>query len=212
ENASIQREIAAYACVWLLGLFGLLMGYRQLAARQQAQLMAVAALTDSEARKAAIVKSALDCIVSVDAQGRVLEFNPAAERTFGYRREQMVSRDMAELLIPEESRDAHWAGIQRQLDGKTATILGERIEVTALHAAGHTFPVELTVTRENVGGEPVFTAFLRDITAARAMEEQLSYQATHDALTGLINRREFERRMNRVMDEGGGSTVCSIWT
>jgi len=203
ENASIQREIAAYACVWLLGLFGLLMGYRQLAARQQAQLMAVAALTDSEARKAAIVKSALDCIVSVDAQGRVLEFNPAAERTFGYRREQMVSRDMAELLIPEESRDAHWAGIQRQLDGKTATILGERIEVTALHAAGHTFPVELTVTRENVGGEPVFTAFLRDITAARAMEEQLSYQATHDALTGLINRREFERRMNRVMDEGG---------
>ncbi len=59
------------------------------------------------------------------------------------------------------------------------------------------------MTRENVGGEPVFTAFLRDITAARAMEEQLSYQATHDALTGLINRREFERRMNRVMDEGG---------
>ena len=123
-----------------------------------------AALRESEQRAAAQVEGALDCVVTIDAEGRILAFNPAAERTFGHARADVIGRPMADVLVPAELREAHRAGLARHLATGEARILGRRIEVPAIRADGTRFPVELTVIRLPADGPPVFTAFLRDIS------------------------------------------------
>jgi phosphoserine phosphatase RsbU/P len=127
----------------------------------------------SVSRTHAMVEAALDCIITMDATGMILEFNPAAERTFGYRAVDVVGRQMADLIVPPDLRDAHWAGVQRFLKTGVASVVGKRIEVTAMHADGTEFPVELALTMLEES-EPLFTAYLRDITerqqSARSIE------------------------------------------
>lgn len=132
------------------------------------------ALRDSEARRQAILDAALDCIVTMDAHGRVVEFNPAAEATFGYSREQAVGRAVADLIIPPEFRAAHWAGLARALDSGQGKFLGRRVEVEALRADGTRIAVELAISPIRLSGQPAFfTAYLRDITARRRAEAAL---------------------------------------
>src|SRR3954470_2780610 len=74
------------------------------------------ALTESEARTRAILEAALECIVTMDEDGKVVEFNPAAERTFGYSRDEVIGREMADLIVPPRLRDMHRRGLQRYLE------------------------------------------------------------------------------------------------
>lgn len=122
------------------------------------------AVASSEARKAGILHAALDAIVSADAAGRILEFNAAAERLFGHRREDAVGRRIADLLVPADLKAAHAAGLERYVETGEARILGQRVRVRAQRADGTTVPVELTVTEIKLGDQPMFTAFIRDIT------------------------------------------------
>ncbi|MBA2447694.1 MAG: PAS domain S-box protein [Chloroflexi bacterium] len=131
------------------------------------------AVRQSEARKGAILETALDCIVTIDHEGRVIEFNPAAERTFGYSRGQALGMAMAELIVPPSLREAHRQGMARYLATGESHILGERIEMTAMRADGTEFPVELAVTRILTDGPPMFTGYLRDITDRKRTEEML---------------------------------------
>lgn len=117
--------------------------------------------------RAAIVEAALDCIVAMDESGVLTEFNPAAERTFGYQRDDVIGRPMAELLIPPRWRAAHHEGVARYLRTGEAHILGRRIELPALRADGTEFPVELTVIRLPAPGPVIFIGFMRDITERR---------------------------------------------
>src|SRR5262249_8735113 len=117
------------------------------------------AVKRTDTRKGAILEAALDCIVSINAQAAITECNPPAERTFGYPGEDVLGKDMAPLLIPTSLRAAHRRGLARYLDTGTTRILGKRIELSALRADGTEFPIELTVTRIEVPGEPMFTAF-----------------------------------------------------
>jgi PAS domain S-box-containing protein len=121
-----------------------------------------------------IVDSALDGIVSMDHRGRVLAFNPAAERIFGYRGQDVLGADMAELIIPPQRRDAHRGGLARYLATGKASVLGRRIEVEAMRADGTLFPAEVSITR--VGGEDpaVFSGFIRDITRRKQREAELA--------------------------------------
>ena len=116
------------------------------------------------ALKDALLQTALDCIISMDAHGRVLEWNPAAERTFGFSRQDALGRDLASLIIPPELRERHYQGLARYLATGEAPVLGRRVELPALHADGTRFPVELAITRLPLSGAPQFTAYLRDIT------------------------------------------------
>ena len=136
------------------------------------RLRAASALRASEARKTAILDSALDCVISMDARGRVIEFNPAAERTFGYREEEAVGREMAELIIPPAYRERHRDGLHRFLETGEARILGRRIELTARRRDGSEFPVELTVHHPTANGPAEFTGTVRDISDRRAAEEE----------------------------------------
>src|SRR5258706_4266278 len=140
-------------------------------ARSQAS-QAEDALRVSEARKAAVLESALDCIITIDQHGHILEFNPAAEATFGYSRAEALGREMAQLIIPPSLRDEHRRGLTRYLITKESHILGRRIELTGLRADGSEFPVELTVTRMSEDEPPVFTGFARDITDRKKSEEK----------------------------------------
>ncbi|MGH7731388.1 MAG: PAS domain S-box protein, partial [Candidatus Eiseniibacteriota bacterium] len=129
-------------------------------------------LQTSEARKSAILEGALDCIVTIDHKGNILDFNPAAERTFGHRRAEVIGRPMSDILVPPAHRDDHRRGLARYLETGEARMIGRRIEMTALRADGSEFPVELAITRVE-GGPPVFTGFLRDITERRNAEAEL---------------------------------------
>lgn len=132
-----------------------------------------AALKRSEARSAAILDSALDCIITMDHEGRISEFNPAAERTFGYRRDDVLGQSLADIIIPPAFRAAHQRGFARYLATGETTLLGWRVELMAMRADGSEFPVELAVTRISLDGPPSFTGYLRDITERKRSEEEL---------------------------------------
>src|SRR5438270_6620721 len=119
----------------------------------------------------AILDSALDCIIVMNASGRVLEFNPAAERVFGYTREQAVGQELAELIIPAALRERHRQGLRRFLETGEGPVLGRRIEITGVRADGSEILVELAITTFHIQEEPVFAAYLRDITARKKGEE-----------------------------------------
>jgi PAS domain S-box-containing protein len=132
-----------------------------------------AALRHSEARKAAILDSALDCIVTIDHAGNITEFNPAAERTFGHRRADVLGMLLADVIIPPALRQAHQLGFARFLATGEAMVLGRRLELTAIRADGSEFPVELGIVRIPLDGPPSFTGYLRDITERKQSEENL---------------------------------------
>jgi PAS domain S-box-containing protein len=130
-------------------------------------------LRRSEARKTAILDSALDCVVTIDHRGRITEFNPAAERVFGYRRDEAVGKHLADAIIPPSLRDQHRVGFARYLTTGEARVLGRHIELTAMRADGSEFPIELAISRIVMDGPPAFTGYLRDITERKRAEEEL---------------------------------------
>ena len=127
----------------------------------------------ADARREAMLEAALECIVTMDAAGRIVDFNAAAERTFGHTREEARGRTVAELLVPPELRKRHTAGLERHLATGETAILGRRLELLALRRDGSRVPVELTITRSDVEGEPLFIAFMRDLTGQRATQAAL---------------------------------------
>jgi PAS domain S-box-containing protein len=132
------------------------------------------ALQRSEARKTAVLDTALDAIVSIDENGRIIEWNPAAERIFGYSRELALGRDMAELILPRVADDPPpRKGLARYIQTGRGRMLGHRTEMMALRANGAEFPIEITITKIPGDGPPVFTSFIRDITERRRTEEAL---------------------------------------
>lgn len=135
------------------------------------------ALRESAERMRAILESALDCIVAMDHQGRVVEFNPAAEKTFGYKRDATIGRLLAELIIPPALRERHQRGLAHYLSTGESPMLGKHIELTGMRSDNSEFPVELAIARIGSQEPPIFTGFMRDITERKQAEEALAEQA-----------------------------------
>ncbi len=141
-------------------------------AEERAQ--ALAAVQEPEARQSATLEPPLDCIIRIDEESRIVDFNPAAEATFGYRRDEVLDRSMAELIIPPALRQAHYTGLGRYLSTGEGPLLGRRIEVVAMRKDGTEFPVELAITAIALAqGRRLFTAYLRDITERKRAEAAL---------------------------------------
>lgn len=125
----------------------------------------------------AALAAALDAVVTIDHRGHVLDFNRAAEETFGYRREDVLGRELAELIVPPAAREAHRRGLARWTSAGPAegagALLDTRLEVVAQNARGEEFPVELAISRLDVEGPPLFTACVREISERRRSEEKL---------------------------------------
>ena len=142
---------------------------------------------------AAVLDSAVDAIVAMDAAGDVIEFNRAAERLFGYSRSEALGRPLADLIIPDPLRAQHWSALGNLLATGRSTMLDRRVEVPAMRKGGETFPAELTVTRIDLGDEAAFCGWVRDISERKRFERHLRYVAEHDPLTDLLNRAALER-------------------
>lgn len=151
----------------------------------------------------ALFDTALDCIISIDHTGRVRDLNRAAEDTFGWPRAVAIGCELAELIIPHRLRAAHRAGIQRYLESGDGPVLGSRIEVSALHADGHEFPVELAISRIPAAGPPVFVAYLRDIEARVRLERLRTLRA--DAMQVLACADSIDAAADGVLQ-----AFCSV--
>lgn len=178
---------------------------------------AEAAVRDSERRKAAILESAMDCIVSMDHRGRIIEWNPAAEQTFGHARDEIMGRPVVEVIIPPALRNRHRRGLARYVATGEPRILGQRLELPALRADGSEFPAEITITRVEGSDPPVFTGLIRDITdrlrteaererllqaeqAAREAAERATERLTFlaDVSSALASSLDYRRTLPRV--------------
>ncbi|MDI4656788.1 PAS domain S-box protein [Xanthobacter autotrophicus] len=137
--------------------------------RTQAQM-------EAEAYHAAIVGTALDGIVVVDEDGTVVDFNPAAEQIFGYRKEEAIGRSIAELVVPPEFRAAHAAGMRSYLASGITRVIGQRLELPALLADGTRIPIELAITDVTRGERRLFAAHMRDLRATKRAEEEIKRQ------------------------------------
>ncbi len=126
----------------------------------------------SEARKAAMLDSSLDAVITMDHEGRIVEFNGAAEQLFGYPEDVAVGQEMAELVIPPSLRESHREGLRRYVDTGEGKILGQRLELTGLRADGEEFPVELAVNRIAEADPPMFTGTIRDITSRLQAQQE----------------------------------------
>src|SRR4029077_7207958 len=124
-----------------------------------------------EALSRTFLDSALDCIITMDATGRVLEFNPASERVFGFARSEAIGKKMAELIIPPRLWGRHRQGLAHYLKTGEGPLIGKLIEVEALRQDGSDILVALAINATQVNGSPIFTAYLRDITERKRAEE-----------------------------------------
>jgi diguanylate cyclase (GGDEF)-like protein/PAS domain S-box-containing protein len=168
--------------------------------RRNHGVRASASLDFGPAHTHAILDAALDCVVIIDHEGVVLEFNKAAQETFGYGRDDAIGRELAELVVPPAYRDAHRRALARwTADGPlpgAGTMLGRRIEVEAMRSDGSTFPAELAIGRVDVPGPPVFTASIRDISDRRDAEDRL--RSTEHRYRTLVERLPLSVYIDRL--------------
>jgi PAS domain S-box-containing protein len=131
------------------------------------------AVRQSEALRGAVLESALDCVITMNHEGRIVEFNQAAEATFGYDRREVVGERLGDLIVPPSLRKAHFDGLAGYLETRETTILGQRLELTGMRSDGTEFPVEVTITR--VGGQepPMFAGYLRDVSERKRAEQSV---------------------------------------
>ena len=149
-----------------------------------------------EALTSAILGAALDGVITMDAQGRILEFNPAAERIFGYSSEDAIGQDMAELIMPPALRALHRRSLTRYLETGQSVYLDTRVELTGMRSDRSEFPVEVTITRIDLPGPPTFTGFIRDITGVKRAEDELRASRARLVETAATERRRLERNLH----------------
>jgi len=157
-------------------------------------------------RNRAMLAAALDAVIAIDHRGRILEFNPAAERTFGYDADEVVGRDMADLIVPPALRARHRAGLARFLMTGEGAMLDRRLEITGMRSDGSEFPVELTITRIDLPGPPLFTGYVRDITDRKLQEAEL--RASRARIVQAAD--EARRRLERDLHDGAQQRLVGL--
>jgi PAS domain S-box-containing protein len=133
-------------------------------------------MRESEALKGAIISSSMDGLIVIDANGRVVEFNPGAERIFGFKREQLIGSDITLSIIPAQHVDAHLNAMNRFFLGRPMSELRRRVEIEGMRQDGQLIPVELSITHIEASGRRLFAAYVRDLTEKKAAEAIIAQQ------------------------------------
>jgi len=168
---------------------GAVVAFADITERVRAQRM----VTESEERKSAVLRSTLDSILSMNRDGMVTEFNPAAVRTFGYTKEEAIGNPLGDLIVPERLREAHHAGLRRYMETGEDHVIGKRLELPAMRKDGSEFECELSITRSDIAGEPQFTGVLRDISdRKRAEAERKKAEVEREQLIKALARSNQE--------------------
>ena len=138
--------------------------------------MSISAAEEFAAIYAAIIDSALDSVIVVDEDGRVVALNPAAVATFGYTVQEAIGQEIGALIVPDSLRERHQAGMKRYRATNEAHVLGRRVEMEACHRNGQPIPVELAITEVHLPAGRYFTANLRDLRPVRAARQEIERQ------------------------------------
>ncbi len=120
-----------------------------------------------------LIDHSLDGIISINAEGKILTWNPQATEIFGWAIEQVIGKYFVELIIPPDYQGAHREGLKRFAHTKSGTITNKQLELTALHRDGHEFPVEISIIPIVLGDTYFFYGLARDITQRKLVEETL---------------------------------------
>lgn len=157
-----------------------------------------------------VLATALDAVVVMRRDGLVTDWNTCAEKTFGWSRSEAVGRNMADLIIPPQYREAHANGLKRYLETGEGPVLRQRIEVSALSRDGREFPVELSITPTEGGDGLLFLGFLRDISDRKLAEELLARRAREAELLSRITRLASETESFDEALHACLQTICDM--
>ncbi len=135
-----------------------------------------------------MLEAALDAIVAMDGEGNVVEWNAAAEATFGYTRDEAIGAPMGDLIVPEQLREAHRKGLARYLETGEPRVIGRRLELPAIRKDGTEFPVELTITQVGLPGPPLFMGHVRDISDRKTAEQLLERRIAQQVAVATLGR------------------------
>jgi two-component system, cell cycle sensor histidine kinase and response regulator CckA len=206
-----SRLIAVVSAVVWIPLVGLLfwamlrlrVEHRQAQQESAWSRAAEIALLQSQERNRAIVDTALDGVVTIDAAGVLTDWNGRATAIFGWAREEVLGRSFAETVLPARDREAHNQGIREYLKNGNGPALNRRVEIAALHKDGREFPVELSMSPARIGEAYIFSAFIRDITERRRSERRLASQ--YAVTRVLAESRTLEEAVPRIIQAIGES-------
>ena len=159
---------------------------------EERRLLAV--VREDQQRLRAIVDNALDAFVTMDAAGRIVDWNKSAEAIFGWSRADVVGRHVEDTIVPPLLRGAHGRGLAGTTRAPDGLLLGRRQRVMGLHRDGHVFPIEIAATTLGQGDAVVYSAFIKDVTELEEQEAALKRLALYDPLTELPNRTLLEDR------------------
>lgn len=183
-TALLAAITAGLVITWSLWRFGM---------RQTGSLSA------AKARLEAVIGTSIDAVIVVDHEGKVLEFNGAAERVFGYSRDEAVGQHLNDLIVPEAMKAAKVAGFKRYRTGGVPRIAGHGlIGLQARRKDGSVFPAEISVTATRIGRKEIFVGYMRDITDRVAAEKEL-IDARDAAMAGEQAQAEFVAVMSHEM-------------
>jgi len=208
-NAAADRRISALALghggLWLFGLIGVGAGARQLRRRVDEREAIHHALTEHEDRTRAILGASLDGIIAINASNKIIDWNSQAELTFGWPRDEALGRSLSETIIPERFHAQHAAGLKRSLENGATVLIGRRVELIGLHRDGHEFPIEISISRITAGGEPCFSAYVRDISERKAAVDKTNRDYhTQRILAELLETSmrpdPFEQRLQSALE------------
>ena len=169
----------------------------------------LAQLQRSESRTATIIENAQDAFVTIDRHGIVQEWNPQAEQTFGWTRNEAVGESMGTLIVPARLQAAHTAALASYDPSKDSKVTGRRIELPAVHRDGHEFPIELTITPIVTAGELELHAFMHDITDRQLAEQELQHAA--ELKTHFVAMASHEMRTPLTSIIGYAQTLLDRW-
>ncbi len=169
-----------------------------------------AARTVSEASWQVMLDTAIDAVVIADEAGAIIEFNRAAEQTFGFARADVLGRSMTETIVPPHYQQRHQQGFAHYLASGETRILQRLVEVEARRADGSVIPVELTVSEIRTEEGRIFAAYLRDISERRKAQIELERLAFADPVTGLPNRAGLLRLCARRASVAAGAVVVQL--
>jgi PAS domain S-box-containing protein len=159
-----------------------------------------------------ILDTALDCIITMDADGRVLEFNPAAERVFGFSRSETIGKELAELIIPPRMREQHRRGLAHFLKTGEGPVIGKRLEIAGVRKDGSEILVELAIAALKIDNSPIFTAYLREITErARNDRRRLAQYTVASLLAGSWTLQEASSAILQTIASIGDWVFSALW-
>ena len=148
---------------------------KKVAERTQELTSSIRVARQSQQKLQSIVDTALDGVVRMDVQGRIVGWNSQAEKIFGWTREEVLGKPLDTTIVPPRYREAHKYGMRRFVDSGSGAVLDSRIEIFGLRRDGTEFPIELAITRVQLEGESQyeFCSFIRDISERREREQSL---------------------------------------